>query len=255
MPAPPEQIGLFEEANAATAGAPPQKRKRKRKPGARRPGPKPHADRKGFVQHGRRPAHHRRHPVHVTMRRVRLAPSFRKQAVYAVVLAEIAASKHRGVHVVEYSIQHDHLHLMVEGNDRDHLSKQMCRLFSRIAMAVNRLVRRSGPLFRDRHHRRALETPTEVRNALVYILFNVRKHARAEAGDAARSFLDGCSSAPWFRAWAPEARPPPDVLAQTRAYSREDITSRPRTWLAAVGWQNGGRRGPLRFDEQPRTAF
>ncbi len=212
------------------------------------------------MKHGRRPAHDRRHPVHVTMRRVRMAPSFRQQVVYAVVLEEIKAAKGHGVRVIYQSIQHDHLHLMVEGNDRADLSKQMCRLFSRIAMAVNRVARRSGPLFRDRHHRRALSTPTEVRNALVYILFNVRKHmaqtARSTAAkQSARRLLDPCSSAPWFEAWHPEARPPPDVLAEARRYSPPDLTSPPRTWLASTGWRRGGRRGPLRIDEQPVAPF
>jgi putative transposase len=234
--------------------------KRKRKPGSRPPGPAPRLSRKGFAKHGKRPEHDHRHPVHVTMRRVRMAPSFRQQAIYAVVREEIADAKHHGVRIVQHSIQHDHLHLMVEGDSRADLAKQMCRLFSRIAMAVNRVARRSGPLFRDRHHRRALSTPTEVRNALVYILFNLRKHMAQKADSpaakrAARRVLDPCSSAPWFTDWHPEARPPPDALAEARRHSPADLTSRPDTWLARVGWRRGGRRGPLRIDEQPVAPF
>lgn len=195
------------------------------------------------------------------MRRERLGPSFRAQLVYETILGELRDAKHRGVRVVHYSIQDNHLHLMVEGEDRGDLSKQMCRLFSRIAMAVNRVARRHGALFRDRHHRVELANPTQVRNALVYILFNNRKHANGAdqmSGDA-RGLFDAFSSAAWFEGWAPEARPPPEILTLARAHSPTDTASRPRTWLARFGWREGriagGRKGgAIRFDEQPLRA-
>jgi putative transposase len=185
------------------------------------------------------------------MRRVRLALSFRSQLLYGVIYEEIRAAKARKVRIVEHSIQEDHLHLLAEGEDEKDLSKQMCLLFSRIAMAVNRAAGRHGALFRDRHHRHALRTPTEVRNALVYILFNLRKHdARSYSPAALRTVLDGFSSAPWFTHWHPEARPPPDLLVSARAGSQPGATSEPKTWLARTGWLRAG--GPIRFDELPR---
>ena len=232
-------------------------RNRSRKPVGRRASP----ERKGFVVHKARPSHHRRHPVHVTMRRVRLGPSFRAQLIYDTILAELREAKHRGVRVVYYSIQDNHLHLMVEGQDSSDLSKQMCLLFSRVAMAVNAIARRHGALFRDRHQRVELSSPTQVRNALVYILFNHRKHANAGAlmsGDV-KYTLDAFSSAAWFEGWAPNARPPPELIALARSHSPPDTASRPRTWLAQQGWMQGliagGRKGgPIRFDELPQHA-
>ena len=93
-------------------------------------------------------------------------------------------------------------------------------LFSRIAFAVNRIAVRSGSLFRDRHHRHELTTPTEVRRALVYVLFNSQKH---ESGAAVRvtysalPHLDPCSSVAWFTDWDPRARPPPQLVARDKA--------------------------------------
>src|SRR3954466_1720069 len=94
----PAQLGFFEEVTGEVRVASKSRRARQaRKRGARAPGPKPRENRKGFVKHAARPVHNWRHPVHVTMRRVRLGPSFRLQAVYGAVLAELAASRHRGV--------------------------------------------------------------------------------------------------------------------------------------------------------------
>jgi hypothetical protein len=90
-------------------------------------------------------------------------------------------------------------------------------------------------MWADRYHARILRTPREVRNALVYVLNNWRKHIRSAQG------LDPCSSARWFEGWrtvaAPADVPRPIVKA--------------RTWLARIGWL---RHGLIDVDERPRSA-
>ncbi len=114
---------------------------------------------------------------------------------------------------------------------------------------MNRIAHRSGSLFRDRHHRHELTSPTEVRRALVYVLFNARKH-EVERGVVTEHLLDQCSSAAWFEAWHPEARPPPDIVTLRRSRdANEQPTAKPKTWLARAGWLRAG--GPVRFDEYP----
>ena len=219
-------------------------------------GPRPRVERLGFVPHVARPAHDRRHPGHVSIRRVRLAPSFRTERVHRAILQQLAGAKRRGVRVVHYSIQDNHVHLMIEGEDAADLSNQMRTLFSRITLAVNAVAGRRGSLFRDRHHRRALATPAETRNALVYILFNDRKHALengpVKIGRLIES-IDECSSIVWFDDWDPRAPPPPERLTSLREGLRPlDPLSSPDTWLARVGWRRAG--GPLHFHEVPRRA-
>ena len=216
-----------------------------------KPGRKVSAERTGFARHRTRPEHDANHPVHVTIRRVRLAPSFRTERLRVVILAELKRARGKGVRVIEYSIQDDHLHLMVEGRDASDLSAQMRKLFSRIAMSINAMVGRRGSLFRDRHHRHELTSPREVRHALVYILFNVRKHARAadaRTQQQAWASLDAFSSAPWFDGWAHHTRPPPQRLA-ARGLPADSPLARAETWLARVGWKRGGLLG---IDQAPR---
>src|SRR4051812_40222937 len=150
------------------------KSKSKRPKNAPKLGRRPRPERVGMLPHSTRPEHDERHPVHVSMKRVRCAPSFRSQRLHVLLVAHFAAAVKRGIKVLHYSIQHDHLHLMIEGKDKKELANGLKLLFSRIAFAVNRVARRHGSLFRERHHRRALTTPTEVRRALVYIIFNTR---------------------------------------------------------------------------------
>ena len=80
--------------------------------------------------------------------------------------------------LVHYSVQRDHLHLIVEATGTEALGRGMKAIGARIARAVNRVFGRRGPVLADRYHSRALETPKEVRLALRYVLLNARKHAR-----------------------------------------------------------------------------
>ncbi len=211
----------------------------------------PRPDRIGFVPHVRRPAHDARHPVHVSIKRVERAPSFRAQRVYRAIVLELAAAVARGVRVIQYSVQHDHVHLIVEAEDSPKLARGMQLLFSRMAFAVNRIARRIGRVFRDRHHRHTLTTPTEVRRALVYVLFNSRKHEARSARTTASNLeeLDACSSAIWFDAWDPRIRPSSPLVARERARAGPSPLTEPRTWLARIGWKRAG--GAIRFDESP----
>jgi putative transposase len=139
-----------------------------------------------------------------------------------------------GFRVVEFSIQHDHLHLIVEAMSRKAMARGMKGLTCRIAKAVNRALERAGAVFADRYHVRALATPTEVRHALRYVLQNAGKHdAHHPAPDVETCTVDGidpCSSARWFTGWrtpppAPDTAPP---------------VSPPRTWLLREGWRRLG---------------
>jgi hypothetical protein len=94
----------------------------------------------------------------------------------------------------------------------------MRRLAIRAAFALNAAMRRArGKIWGDRYHRRELTTPRAVRNAIVYVLANYKKHFRVAHG---RPRIDPCSSAPWFEGWtatrAPPSEPRPSAPARTK---------------------------------------
>ena len=108
-------------------------------------------------------------------------------------------------------MQGNHLHLVVEAQDKEALSRGMQGLAVRLARAVNRAVGRKGAVFADHYFARELRTPAEVRRAVRYVLDNHR-HLGLEPQ------TDPCASDP--------------PLAT------------PRTWLLSVGWLKS-RAGPL----------
>ena len=191
--------------------------------------------RRPSVPHRSRPTHVPAHPVHVTLRSGRPVRCLRSARVFPAVRHALAAASHARFRILQFTVQDDHLHLIVEADDARALGRGLRGLAIRVARAVNRALNRRGAVWTDRYHARALTSPRAVRNALVYVLMNRRKHREGERG------LDPCSSALWFTGWRSPAPPPPAAMPVVRA----------RTWLAAVGWH---RHGLLGLDERPSGA-
>jgi putative transposase len=193
------------------------------------------------VPHRARPPHCHRHPVHVTLRRRGLLPSLREEVLFLAIRRGISRSARSWFRVLHFSVQANHIHMMVEARDKLSLSRGITGLSVRIARAFNGALGRRGGLWSDRFHSRALRTPREVRNGLVYILMNHRKHAGSANLVATRVF-DVCSSAWWFTGWA---RPPPSAPPLP---TEVPPVAPPQTWLAQTGWK---RHGLIRADESP----
>ncbi len=120
----------------------------------------------------------------------------RSQFVFPTVVGAIVDANSRGrgrFQIVHYSVQADHLHLLVEAFDRQSLIEGMRGFSVSLTPRINRLLFRKGRLVADRWHGRALGSPRAVRRALVYVLANAKKHGERVGA------VDPLSSAPHFR--------------------------------------------------------
>ncbi len=184
-------------------------------------------------------------PVHVTFRVRKDVPGLRRKAVIRAFRRSLAKACERGrFRVVHYSIQKNHVHMLVEAQGRRELACGMKSIGSRFARVVNRVFGRRGPVLDGRFHHHVLRTPREVRNALAYVLLNVRKH-RVQAGHPVPPvLLDEASSGQWFEGW----KWPPPTRGET--IGLRDVAPA-RTWLLVKGWR---RRGLIHPAEVPGTA-
>ena len=149
------------------------------RPGAGRPRGRKH------VAHARRDelvGFKARLPLHVTWRLRDEVGSVRRYRTAALARRAIAAAHKAGFRVLEFSLQGNHLHCLVEAASAVDLARGMQGLAIRLARGWNRVLGRSGTVFAERYHARVLRSPREVRNVLSYILLNARKHA-AERGE------------------------------------------------------------------------
>jgi REP element-mobilizing transposase RayT len=205
QPAPrrrPRQLGLkFRTWGGKRAGA----------------GRKPRGARAG-VAHRARDEWTRPMPLHVTLRMAPHVYNLRSRRSFRVIAAALRLAGDRfEVRVVEFSIQGNHIHLVVEAPDRRALARAIQGLSIRVAKGLNRMMGRKGRVFDDRYHARLLRTPTEVRHAIRYVLDNARKHAAQRGETYAPGYVD-----PYSSAGAGLALPPA------------------QTWLLRAGWKRSG---------------
>jgi len=142
--------------------------------------------------------------------------------------------------VVHFSVQADHIHLLVEADDKLGLSRGITGFSIRLARTINAVLRRSGRVWADRYDARALRTAREVREGLVDVLMNWKRHIAGAKG------IDPCSSGWWFDGW----KAPPTSRPADWEFDAPPVEA-PRTSLLRQGWK---RDGPLSLNERPQGA-
>ena len=130
------------------------------------------------VSHATR-ARFRRLPVHVTMRVLPHVWNLRSKRCFEPMANACGIAAERfGVRIIDFGVEGNHLHFIVEAEDAAALSRAIQGLTIRLAKALNRVMGRSGKVFADRYHAHLLRTPREVRNAIHYAVTNHAIHAR-----------------------------------------------------------------------------
>ena len=188
--------------------------------GAGRPRTRPHPGLVGpGVPHLPRPDFAARHPVHVTMRLQPGVGYLRSYQRAKVVEDALRAARDRfGVRIIHYSIQGNHLHLIVEAESQAALSRGLQGLATRLARRLNKLSGRRGGVFADRYHAHPLKTPREAKRAVRYVLTNYRHHAL--------EYLPAGWTDPLASARFMQERPGGDAPVVA-----------PSVWLLRVGWR------------------
>ncbi len=191
------------------------------------------------MPHRRRFDHDASLPVHVTVRAVAGFSWFRRQRIARAVFDVIRRAQREDFRIVEFSLQTNHLHLLVEAVSTSALRSGVAGLKIRMAKRINRLLLRRGALWAGRWHGRLVTSLRQVRRVLVYVLANAIKHGSVSDNP------DPLSSAPWFDGWA--RKPTGGKLARA-----PNPALPARTHALARGWR---RYGLLRADEHPASTL
>ena len=197
--------------------------------------------------HVARPAVSPKHGVHISLRCVRGMRSLRQAGIYeqirGVLLRFLGLDDFRIVHI---SIQHNHLHFIVEAASKLALSHRMKSLVIMLARAINARWARTGKVFAYRYSARQITTRRYARNALAYVLNNWRRHwVDVKEGAHKDTYLDQYSSALSFDGWTVKKFGKPTIR------DHEPLpVSVPQTHLLREGWRQYGLIDPF---ERPAT--
>ena len=172
-----------------------------------------------LVSHKARPCFDEAAALHVTLRVGQEVPSLRNSRAYREIRRCFAGALGRfGLRIVQFTVMGNHLHLIVEADSSLALSRGMQGLNIRLAKALNKRMARKGRVFADHYHSRILKTPTELVNAIAYVLGN---HTHHFGGAHA---IDDFSS------------------AALDSGERERVLARPHAWLLRAGWRRARTR-------------
>ena len=165
-------------------------------------------------------------PAHITIRAAKGLPSFREQVVARAIGHVIRTMRvvRDDFRIVEFSIQSNHVHLIVEADDDRALSSAIRSFEARVSKVLNHHVlrRKRGKVWGDRYFRVDLESPAQARHALAYVLQNAHHHGVVAAG-----VKDPISSARWSNRYVTRAELPLE----------SSLTSPSRTYMLNVLWE------------------
>jgi REP-associated tyrosine transposase len=217
-------------------------------------GRKPNEPGRPRLRHGTRPATQGRFPVHITkrmradiprLRKFELCKVLRRAFVYGCSMRVRGDGPELVFRICQFSIQGNHVHMICEASDKTALARGVQGWSVRVARGLNGYWGRAGSVFDDRYHSEILETPSQTRHALCYVLQNARRHG--ERIDRKYCGADPFSSAWWFDGWRDETwrdgQSPPEMRT----------VAEPTTWLLRVGWKKA-RFGLIAIDEVPAAA-
>ena len=177
----------------------PAKRGGRRRNSGRKP-----KGREAGVAHRARESFDRENANHVTMKVVGGLPSLRTPEAFAVIERALREAKDRfGCAFNQFSVQSNHIHLIIEATSPEALAQGVKGLAVRIARGLNRLWGRTGTLWRDRYHHVVIRSARQMKNVLRYVLRNCERHGVTHVGTP-----DPYSSAVyffWFTDFCPNA--------------------------------------------------
>jgi putative transposase len=138
----------------------------------------------------------RKGALHVTLRIRREVWNLRTHRCFRALCRAFAAGCERfGFRLVHFSVQGNHIHMIVEAPDAETLARAMKGIEVRMARALNKVMNRRGPVFADRYHAHLLASPREAANAVRYVLENWIIHAQRNAEPVPFGIDPFCSAA------------------------------------------------------------
>ena len=142
----------------------------KGKRGGRRPGSGRKRKRSSGIAHRSREKVSKRTPLHINFK---FRTLIRNKDCLRLLKKAIMNGRKQGVRVTHFSLQTNHIHLIIEAETNMILTKGMRSITVTFAKGLNK-----GRVQIERYHLHVLKSLKEARNAVTYVLFNRQKHEK-----------------------------------------------------------------------------
>lgn len=128
--------------------------------------------------------------MHITIKVRENKADIKSKRILKALHRVIFRARLKGIKIIHYTLEYNHVHLLVEAGDHRIMHQGMQGFGISFAKAINKLKTRKGGVYKHRHHLRKINSARDLKNVLHYI-FNNRKHHKR-----ALSILDPYNSLP-----------------------------------------------------------
>lgn len=133
------------------------------------------------IRHTRRYRLKKPSSLHLTIKVRENKADIQSKRILKALHHAIKRARLKGLKVVHYTLEYNHVHLLVESEDNKTLHKGMQAFGITIAKAINKIKRTKGVVYKNRYHLRLIESPRQLKNVLHYIFNNGVKHKRTNS--------------------------------------------------------------------------
>lgn len=133
------------------------------------------------IAHRKRPYLKKPSSLHLTIKVKRIKAEMKNKAVLILLKRAIMNARKQGLRIIHFSLEYDHVHLLVEAADNVVLGKGMQSFGVTLSKAINRLRKVSGDVYKHRYHFRQIYSSRELKNVMNYIFSNGLKHQTVKA--------------------------------------------------------------------------
>jgi len=132
------------------------------------------------IRHTSRPFLKRPASLHLTIKVQRNKDEIKNKSVLKLLKHAILRARFQGLKVLHYSLEYDHVHLLIEADNNHILGKGMQAFGVTMAKGINRLKRLKGAVYKHRYHFRQISSPRQLKSVMNYIFTNGMKHGTAK---------------------------------------------------------------------------
>lgn len=132
------------------------------------------------IRHTSRPLLKKTSSLHLTVKVKKIKAEIKNKVVLQILKRAILNARRRGLKVVHYSLEYDHVHLLIEADNNYILGKGMQAFGVTFSKAINKLKQLKGGVYKHRYHFRQISSARQFKNVMNYIFRNGVKHKTAK---------------------------------------------------------------------------
>ena len=141
------------------------------------------AGRKGRVdpslRHRKRAEIKRPSSMHLTIKVEKKKAGIKNKVILKVLKRAILKGRSSGLRIIHFTLEYDHVHLLVESDCKVKLGRGMMRLGVTLAKGINKYKSEKGRVYKQRYHQRFIQSGRDLKNVMNYIFKNGLKHKTA----------------------------------------------------------------------------